>query len=153
MRGKKSDVEFVSSFIAECANQNLCSPWQIAEEAERKIRDIDQQIKEIELKKVLRSKLLDVTNLFKNKKIKPDESKVLPLFEIKNHHICKHICNLIKDKPSEVHSIISGLKYDSKDVLFCIKQLMEYKVISKTGDYFLRGNKFDEYSSVVLKEV
>lgn len=152
MRGKKSDVEFISDFIAECANQNLCSPEQISDEAERRIKEIDHQIREMELKKITRSKLLDVTNIFKNKKIKPDESKILPLFEIKNHHICKQICNLIKTSPSEVVNIISGVKYDSKDVLFCIKQLMEYKVISKTGNYFLRGNKFDEYSSIVLKE-
>jgi hypothetical protein len=38
------------------------------------------------------------------------------------------------------------------DILYCIKQLIEYKVISKSGDYLLRGERFDGYLKFAMME-
>lgn len=152
MRGKKTDVDFVSNFIVECAQDNKNSPDQIIQEAKRKIEEIDVQIQKIEQLKVTRSKLLDVVCTFgENKKTNKDSEKSLELFQIKNHHICKYICDQLNNKPVKVEEIKNS-KYIAQDILFCIKQLIEYKVLSKTGNILLRGDKFEEYKKLVLQE-
>jgi hypothetical protein len=151
MRGKKSDVDFVSNFIIECAQNNKNSPDQILQEAKNKIDLIDFEIQKIEQLKIIRSKLLDVVNTFDNKKQSKDGEKSLELFQIKNHHICKYICVILKSKPVKVEEIKNS-KYTTQDILFCIKQLIEYKVLSKTGNILLRGDKFEEYMKLVLQE-
>lgn len=152
MRGKKSDIDFVSNFIVECAQVGKNSPEQIVNEAKIKIEEIDNKIKEVEALKITRSKLLDVVSTFNTDKGKHENGKILNLFNINNHHFCKPICLLIKENPVKIDTIISSVKVDSQNILFCIKQLMEYKIISKTGDFFLRGARFDEYMTFVLQE-
>lgn len=150
MRGKKLDTDFVSNFIMECAQDEKNSPEQIIQEAKRKIEEIDFEIQKVEKLKITRSKLLDVIDVLGNTK-KQEKERSLELFQIKNHHICKYICDSLKKEPTKVDEI-KNAKYTTQDILFCIKQLIEYKVISKTGNTLLRGNKFEEYMKLVLQE-
>lgn len=152
MRGKKSDIDFVSDFISECTEVGKDSPELIVNEAKARIQQIDLKIKEVELLKSTRSKLLDVISTFDEVKLKVEQTKDLQLFNIKNHHICKPICLLLQDKPIKLNDICTKINVNAQDILFCIKQLLEYKVVSKTGDFFLRGIKFEEYMKDVLLE-
>ena len=149
MRGKKSDPEFISNFITECiTNKGLHNPVDIVEYAKSIIHGIDEEIKNIEQKKVMRSKLLDViANFDSGIKNKTEEAKLLNFFKIENPLICKKICDIIKNKPKS----IKDKKFDS-DTKFAIKQLIEYKVICKLNNQLLRSDSFDDYMTFVLRE-
>ena len=41
-------------------------------------------------------------------------------------------------------------KYQQYDINYCVKQLLEYKVISRVGDLFSRGDMFDKYLDFIL---
>jgi hypothetical protein len=149
MRGKKVDNDFLSSFIAECASLGKGSAKEIVASAKDLISEIDNKIKEVETLKIKRSKLLDVINMFdiKNKN-NENEIKSLPYFNIKNQNICKFICDSLQLSGLKIDSIKSTI-HSSDDILFCIKQLLEHKIIYRTGDCLLRGNKFNEYLQTI----
>ena len=149
MRGKKVDNDFLSAFIAECAAEGKCSTTEIISEAKTLISEIDDKIKEVEKLKIKRSKLLDVINMFEIKiKDNKEEIKALPYFNIKNQNICKFICDSLQLSGLKIDTIKSNI-YSSNDILFCIKQLLEHKIIYRTGDCLLRGNKFNEYLQTI----
>lgn len=153
MRGRKIDSEFLSGFITECVNNNKITTDEILCEAKSQIASIDKKIVEAEKLKLHRCKLLDVVITFE----KPDysdkinESKILLFFKIQNPHICKFICDNMKDSTISIESLYNH-GHSMHDIIFCIKQLIEYKVISKAGNYLLRGELFHEYLRFVLKD-
>lgn len=150
MRGKKIDNEFLSEFITICAEAEKCMPEEIMLEAQKEIELIDSKILEVEILKVRRSKLLDVITTFSSKpKSNVEEVKVLHYFNIENQHICKFICDSLTTTGLKIDSIKSTV-YTPSDVLYCVKQLLEHKIIYRTGDCILRGNKFDEYYKTIL---
>lgn len=153
MRGKKTDNEFLSSFITQCVKKNINSSEQIAEAARQKVLEIDQKIKEVELLKVTRSKLLDVIATFDKptKSDKNEEAKILSFFKIQNPLVCKFLCESIKNSTIKLGAFKES-KHPQEDILFCIKQLIEHKVIHKTGDHLLRGDMYQEYMKFVLQE-
>ena len=146
MRGRKIDTEFLSSFISECIKNNKASSEEILKEAKDKINLIDNKIKEAENLKSIRSKLLDVIITFE-KPVKKDEIKTLSFLKIQNTDICKFICDNIS-KPSTIKSFYNK-GYLVTDIIFCIKQLLEHKIISKSGDYLLKGENFQEYLETI----
>lgn len=152
MKGKKSDSEFVSNFITNCISEGINSSDDILKTAITKINQIDNKIKEVEKLKVIRSKLLDVVSTFDKpqKNIKKEEVKILSLFKIQNNHICQLICDSVKIKAFKLEDICNE-KYPLQDIIFCIKQLLEVKVIAKTGDYFVCGEMYNEYVKYVLR--
>lgn len=153
MKGKKVDTEFLSNFIAKCVQQGIYSPEEMVNSAKTKISNIDDKIKEAESLKLIRSKLLDVIYTFEKPiKNRKEEARILCFFDIKNQHICKFICDSLKNKSTNINDL-KHPSYASPDVVFCIKQLLEYKVISRVGDCVLRGESFDEYMKFVLKEI
>jgi hypothetical protein len=151
MRGKKTDHEFIGEFISECIQKNIDTPDAMVKHAQNMIDEIDIEIQKVEARKVVRSKLLDVINNFDQPpKSKKEEAKVLPFFKIQYPIICKAICDSIKISAVDINSF-NG-KHDYADVLFCIKQLIEYKVIYKSGNHLLRGEMFEDYLKFALKE-
>jgi hypothetical protein len=154
MKGKKVDTEFLSEFITNSIQAGLQTPEQIVESAQAEIAEIDKQIKWIEQKKVIRSKLLDVVATF-NKTGKPSKSeevRILSFFKIQNVPICKMICDQVREGVTTIDEL-SSMNYPAPDVLFCIKQLLEHKILYKSGPRILRGEMFDEYLRFVLREV
>lgn len=152
MRGKKIDSEFVSNFICECVSAGNNTPDAILARAEKIVSQIDEEIKEIEKKKIYRSKLLDVIATFdRSEKLqKTEDVRILSYFNIQNTQISHHICSLLKKGPCTLDDL--GGQYLMADTIFCIKQLLEQKIISKTGKYMLRGDHFDDYLKCVFKE-
>jgi hypothetical protein len=150
MKGKKIDSNFLSSFIEECVLQNKNTTEAILQEAKQKIEIIDKKIIEAESLKLLRSKLLDVIHTFDvpQNTSKNNDAKALPLFKISNPNICKHICNKIKVGPMKISSIDD--KFPKIDVMFCVKQLLETKVLIRTGDLLSKGDMFSTYMKLVL---
>lgn len=151
MRGKKIDTQFVSDFITNCVQNGYDTPDTIVAQANKRITEIDDAIKKIELQKIERSKLLDVVNSFeKPHTSKLSEAKILSFFNLQYPDICKYICKELQFGPITIEHI--SVNHVHTNVIFCVKQLIEQKIISKSGNYLLRGNQFDAYLKFVLKE-
>lgn len=152
MRGKKSDADFVSQFIAECIRDGHDTPDEIVNRARRNIISIDEEIKRVEQLRITRGKLLDVIASFEkiSKPSKMEEAKLLSFFKIQQPQVCKYICDRLKTSVVTIEDIAKS-KYSPTDVMFCIKQLLEHRIISKSGVHLLRGEKFEDYLKFVLK--
>lgn len=155
MRGKKSDRAFVAEFISESIQHGIETPAEIIRDAKKKIEQIDQEIKAIEAKKILRSKLLDVILTFeKQTKSTSEDAKLLSFFKLEYPLMCKFVCDIVKKGPIEVGEKLMPLGAGESDptMKFSIKQLLECKVLSRTGNQISRGDRFDEYMTFVLHE-
>jgi len=151
MKGKKVDTEFLSAFIESCIAKNIITTEDILNEARTQVESIDKKIIEAEKLKIVRSKILDVITTFDVSKNpnKINDSKILPLYNISNPHICKFICEKIKNGPVKVISVIND-KFVKQDIMFSIKQLLETKVIIRTGELLSRGEMYHNYMKLVL---
>jgi len=150
MKGKKTDSAFVAKFISECAQEGRDTPDKIVTFAKQMIADIDEEIRAIEAKKIMRSKLLDVVVIFeKPVKDKTEDAKMLSFFKLENQTTCKFICDMVKLKPLST----SDQKLDP-DARFAIKQLLECKILNRDTitDHIVMGQRFDEYMKFVLRE-
>lgn len=148
MKGKKSDPEFISNFIKQCVEIGINTPLEIVNNARFQIAAIEEDIKNIEKKKITRSKLLDVVNMFdKTPKTKLEDSKLLSFFKLEYPGICKMICDSVKTKPI----LVNDEKMDI-NTKYSIKQLLEYKILSRVGDYIVQGLRFEEYVKFVIRE-
>jgi hypothetical protein len=153
MRGKKVDTEFLSGFISKCVSQNKTAQEEIVQAAKNEIATIDAKIIEVEKLRVIRSKLLDVVSTFEKTNVsRKEEAKVLPFFRIQHPKVCKFICDVLKKETVKVDHL-HNTEFTVADIVFCIKQLQEHKVVAKMGDFLIRGDKFDEYAKFVLCEV
>lgn len=153
MKGKKVDTDFLSDFIQQAVQLGLQTPEDIAKHAQSIINEIDDEIKKVEKRKVIRSKLLDVVAAFTApKQSKSEEAKILSFFKIQNVAICQAICHRVKIGVTTIEEL-GKTNYSFPDILFCVKQLLEHKILSKSGLHLLRGEMFDEYLKFVLQEV
>lgn len=155
MRGKRSDPEFVSRFIQESVKVGAQTPQAIAKRAREQIEQIDAEIRALETKKVVRSKLLDVIASFEAPdKNKTEEAKLLPFFNINYPQKCKEICELLhREKSIPLLTWMGGWKTEQiAELNFCIKQLKEANIIARSGESILCGERFDEYMKFVLRE-
>lgn len=151
MRGKKTDSEFLSEFISSCLEEGLETPQEIVARAKNIINEIDEEIKKLEKRKLMRSKLLDVVFTFdKPVKIqKAEEVRALNFFKIQKPIVCKYICDLVKKSPTTIDAFKD---HPVEDIMFCLKQLLENKVVCRTKNTILRGDMFEDYLKFVLKE-
>jgi hypothetical protein len=149
MRGKKKDTQFITQFITQCVSQGYSQQEEMLTIAKHKIEEIDSIIKEAEIKKIERSKLLDVIESLMSEQVKCEDDQILPLYNIQYPEISRQVCHLIKTKPISISDIQNVSK---ENMLFCLKQLVENKVIYKSGNFLLRGDNFDKYLTRVLKE-
>jgi len=153
MRGKKVDSQFVSDFIASCVTSGYDTPEKIIQYTMDCLSDIDNEIKRVEELKIRRSKLVDVISTL-DKPVKPNrsrEAQILGFFKIKHPEICQALCDALKSKAQTMEDLVNNIKHPRMDVLFCIKQLLEHKVIFRSGEHLLRGEAYDTYLKFVLK--
>lgn len=152
MKGKKINSIFLSDFITECVKNNKMTSDDILQEAKYQIKEIDSKIIEIEKLKKKRSDLLDVVYTFdKSPTKKTNDTKALSFFKISNLDICKSICNLLKEKPVDI-KILENINSDKNSIIYCIKQLLEINIISRSGDIILRGESYHDFMNYVFKE-
>lgn len=151
MKGKKVYTEFLSSFIESCVAKNIITTEDILTEARTQIESIEKKIIEAEKLKIIRSKILDVITTFDVSKNpnKINDSKILPLYNISNPNICKFICEKVKNGPVKIILVIND-KFSKQDIMFSIKQLLETKVIIRTGELLSRGEMYHNYMKLVL---
>lgn len=153
MRGKKVDSQFLTDFIGDCVRDGKITPDEMVITAQKEIEFINLQIRKVEDLKVRRSKLLDVISTFEKPiKSHKEEAKILTFFQIENPHICKFICDLIKDQPCTNKNNLVNSQFSQHDINFCVKQLLEHRVIAKVGESILRGEMFGKYVKFVLQE-
>lgn len=153
MRGKKVDTDFLSSFIMECVKLRKQSPDDFVSEARGRINNIDAKIKEVEQLKATRTKLLDVIEHFSAPAPvdKSDETKDLIWYSIPNQVVCKFITDAVKSGPIKVTSL-SNKNHAEQELNFCIKNLLNHKIVSRAGDHLLRGAKYQNYVNAIFKE-
>lgn len=153
MKGKRIDAEFITQFIEECIQKKYLTPEEIVIQAQSEINQIDQKILEVEQLKNRRSKLLDIISTFQKpaKISKNQDLKIISFLQIGNPHICKFICNQLAKQDCTKDQLFDT-EFSIYDFNFCIKQLVEYRVITKIGDTFLRGDMFQEYLRIVFRE-
>lgn len=156
MKGKKTDPNFLSEFITECVQKGINSTDEIVKHAKQNIMNIDEDIKRVERSKIVRSKLLDVIATFEKPiKNNKEEIKYLSFFKIQNPQVCKFVCDSLRNNVisvEEISNLSKTQQYSLTDVLFCIKQLIEYKIVSRSGSHLLRGEMFDQYLKFVLRD-
>jgi hypothetical protein len=155
MRGKKSDQAFVAEFISEAVQRGIETPEEIIRDAKKKIKQIEEEIRAVEAKKILRSKLLDVVLMFeKQTKETSSDAKLLSFFKLDYPGHCKLICECVKTKPIEIGEKFQVLGSGENDphMKYSIKQLLECKVLSRNGNQVMRGDRYDEYMTFVLRE-
>lgn len=153
MRGKKVDTDFLSQFISQCVLKNIVSQDDIVEQAKSEISNIDEQIKKVEKLKIVRSKLLDVISTFEKKSAShKEEIRILSFFQMQKPDVCQYICVQLKDENLKLEELYCR-SYQVADIIFCVKQLIEHKIVSKAGDVLIKGDTFDEYVKFVLREV
>jgi hypothetical protein len=150
MRGKKLNPEFVSAFISKCLRQGIITTSAIVEAAKLDIQDIDDKIIEAEKLKMTRSKLLDVILTLEKPEPKTEEAKLLPFFQLQLPGVCKFLCDMVKAAPISI-TIVSSDELD-EDAKFCFKQLMEQRIVARTGNFVVQGEKFNDYMEFVLRE-
>lgn len=152
MRGRKSDSVFISDFIANCVQSGHDTAEAIVRQAKRNINSIDAEILRVEKLKAERAKLLDVIATFEkvNKPSRSEEARILSFFKIQQPKICKFICDCMKGGVVAIEHLDG--QYPTPDIMFCIKQLLEHKVITKSGSHLLRGEAFDDYLRFALRE-
>jgi len=153
MKGKKIDTQFVSAFISDCIGMRILSQDQILEQAKAEIQCIDEEIRRMEAQKKHRAKLLDVVATLEKpvKTDKTNEIKILSFFKIQNPHICKHICEKVKTRLVKIDDLKTKL-FVLEDIVFCVKQLIEHRVLCKIDDIVAPGDMFDDYIKFVLKD-
>jgi hypothetical protein len=145
MRGRKLDSEFICVFIKECAKNNLSSVKDIINEAKLRINNIDNLILKVEKLKIKRKKLFDVILSFEEqiKETNNIDINMITFSKIINNNVCKLICDkLIEDVDIETLYL---MEYDRQEIIFCIKQLIDNKIIIKTDSLVSKGNNFDSY--------
>jgi hypothetical protein len=148
MKGKKTDPDFISFFIQESVNAGAETPEDIVQRAKKIVAQIDDEIKAIEHAKATRSKLLDVISSFeKPVKDKTEDAKILGFFKLRDSQRCKEVCDLIKEHNSLPIASLVDASYN-----FCIKQLLEAKIIMRLDGQLMRGERFNEYMTFVLRE-
>lgn len=155
MRGKKSDREFVADFISESIQRGIQTPEEIVNEAKKQIASIEEEIKAVEAKKVLRSKLIDVILTFeKQAKETSQDAKLLSFFKLDYPSSCKFICDIVKKQPIEIGQQFQLMGSSERDphMRHSVKQLLECKVLFRVGNQISRGERFDEYMTFVLRE-
>lgn len=153
MRGKKTDPIFVSQFIQESVQAGLETPEEIIERAKKIVEEIDEEIKAIETKKIKRSKLMDVIASFERPvKDKTEDAKILEFFKLRDPQRCKEICDSLKEHLSLPALSWASFDSDAASYNYCIKQLLEVKIIMRVSDKLMRGERFDEYMKFVLHE-
>ena len=154
MRGRKADSVFIGNFIVDCANKGKATPEDIIKEAKNQINIIDEKIKEVERIRLTRSKYLDVIDALEKseKSDKVDEIKVLNFFKLQHPDICRNICRTIQKNNSASIEEVRG-NYPELDILFCVKQLIENKILVKQGKTFSKGEVFLDYLRFINHEV
>jgi len=150
MKGKKTDKQFIAQFIFDAVENGLVTPEEMVQSAKDKIAEIDEAIKQIEAKKVLRSKLVDIVAEFEPSKNKEEEAKLLPFLNMPYPDICAPIYKIVKDSLGVTSDYIFS-KY-AKDSLqevatFCIKYLIELEIIQLRAGLLYLGKKFPEYET------
>jgi hypothetical protein len=147
MRGKKTDPVFMSEFIRHCvAGLGMEKSEDILCHAKSIIQEIDEEIRRVEERKVMRSKLLDVVAAFEiSSKDKSQEAKLLDFAKLQYPTTCKEICDLLKEDKSLPVSSMQSFGEGTVVWNFCIKQLIEAKILERMEDGFRCGERFGEY--------
>lgn len=152
MKGKKKDLNFINDFINDCIKLQKLTPEEIVAESVLRINEIDLKIKEVEKLRIIRSKLLDVAEVFTEKDVtsKVNDIQIINFLNIKNIDLCNKICLLVENNPIDFTKI--SLNYKEEDIFFCIKQLVKHHIIEKDKNLIQCGCNFANYKNF-LKEI
>lgn len=140
MRGKKADTEFISQYIINCTASGKSSPQEIYVQAEQEIQKIDEQIKNIESLKKHRSKLIDVVNLFKDKKDNSEDINIVNFYKITNINLAYRICSHVLNKEQSLDA-----PENKAEKLQTLKKLVDLSILKKSNGLIEQGPLFNNF--------
>ena len=146
MKGKKLNLDFVGTFITDCAKNNKNTKQEILHEAKLQIAYLDEQIKKIEASKKLRSSLYDVLIAFDENKISIEDQELLPFFEVKNKIFARYICQKIQMGFAHLDDM-KPIPIDTST----LTSMYNLHIITLHYNYVYRGESFDQFLSFLDK--
>ena len=147
MKGKKTDKDFVASFILNCAQKGISDLDQILNCAQKEIEELNIQIMNISLVKQRRSNLMDVLDsLKKNNKDFKLEKLTLLFYQITNFPLAKSICESIEVKN------LDNTSYKNTEAKLTIKQLCETKVLVNNISHLEKSINFTSFKEFLIKK-
>jgi hypothetical protein len=151
MRGRKIDGDFICEFVKKCAENNLSTPPEIVFQAKLEISNIDKLLLKIEKLKIKRKKLLDVILSFEEqtKNISNSDINIINFSKLTNYNLCSYVASSLKEDIN-INKLYNS-SYDKKEIIFCIKQLIENKIITKNNSILSRGENYDNYISYLSR--
>ncbi len=151
MKGKKADKDFVAEFIMNCAQKGLVNLDNILDAAQKEVAEIDSEIRNIELLKKKRSKLLDVLDSFKkNAKVPNAEKLILSFYQVKNLTLAKVICEGL-DPEKALQSLYTYSDWSQYDIHLTVKELCEIKVLTNEAKKIVPSINFRAFQSFTSK--
>lgn len=146
MRGKSLDIDFISTFVEECVQNDKSSPKDIASEAKIKIGNIDNEIRRIESLKVERSRLMDVVTSFDLPEEEDEAETVFATPECLDDPFVQQVCMFVGRRgPVMVRDFLDEFGDALKEQIFLsLKRLSEAGIIARHVDKsFVTGQKWD----------
>lgn len=140
MRGKKIDTEYVAKFIDKCVINNKTSVADICQEANDLIKNIDEKIKEAELLKKRRLKILDVLIALSFEKDRSKDKLLLKFSSIQNIEIAVQISSLLEKSIYNKETIIKII--DNPAASNIIDQLYYLNVIGINQSNLYRESNY-----------
>lgn len=156
MKGKKADKDFVAEFIMNCAQKGLFDLDNILAAATKEVEEIDSTIRNIELLKKKRSKLLDVLDSFKKNNKAPNAEKlILSFYQVKNLQLAKVICEALE--AGQELSRLYDRRWDDAcwnqhEVQLTVKELCEIKVLMNKDKVIASAPNFKAFQNFVTKK-
>lgn len=139
MKGKKLDIEFITTFITDCVSKGHTSKQEIYEVAKEHMAQCEAQIDD------LKHRLLgchDVLASFKDMSDRALEQDTLSFFALSNkswaHHICQNICSGIND--------IDQLQLPSEALFALLSQMQDLKILSIHDGMVHKNERFEQFS-------
>jgi hypothetical protein len=151
MKGKKLDIDFISTFIIKCAQNNHTTPQEVCYEAKRQINCIDAQLQVLDNLhmsgtgiglKQSRILLGDVLVALKDNLDITADHIILPFFNLPDKDVALKIC----------HHVLSGAdQLPSEDLFGLLYRMQDLSIIIIKNGTIQRGPYLNQFVQFVGK--
>lgn len=145
MRGKKVDINFVSEYISNCAQNNIVGANAISDKVLEEISHIDTQIKAVEDLKKRRSKLLDVITTLNKETKNKSGSEVIEFYRLSSISISANIISMMKGRALSLDTFEDYPEKEQDKIFLAVKEMLKIGILVRAEDDIKAGDRFDEF--------
>lgn len=145
MRGKKVDINFVSEYISNCAQNNIVGANAISDKVLEEISHIDTQIKAVEDLKKRRSKLLDVITTLNKETKNKSGSDVIEFYRLSSISISANIISMMKGRALSLDTFEDYPEKEQDKIFLAVKEMLKIGILVRAEDDIKAGDRFDEF--------